>query len=394
MADKLILHVGTPKTGTSNIQDYLFTHAKELAETGLLYPGHQFDSHFRAAVDLMSLKWGGIELECGGAWDALAREVNAWKGTAIISHEILARATPEQAQRARDSFPDTEIHLVLSIRDLVRQLPAEYQENIKHRRSMTYATFLERLRDPARDTNLGKWFWGVQDLPDILDRWAVDIPDEHVHLVTVPLGGHGSLTDRYARAFGLDAAAVAAHTPRSNASLGAAETALVRAINLRVVDDDRLSIPHYRELVRELLAHQTLSQREGVARIYLPEDMQHWAAELSEKWKQTLAARKYDVLGDLDDLTPKDLVLHGDGFADPDAPDAGAVAEASLDAIVALLIELGRARERWGILRQRSEGEVPSGSLVERFKRAVIRRENSNRFVRACMRMFRSTRGH
>jgi hypothetical protein len=394
MADKLILHVGTPKTGTSNIQDYLFTHAKEVAEIGLLYPGHQFDSHFRAAVDLMSLKWGGIELECGGAWDALAREVNAWKGTAIISHEILARATPEQAQRARDSFPDTELHLVLSIRDLVRQLPAEYQENIKHRRSMTYATFLERLRDPARDTNLGRWFWGVQDLPDILGRWAVGIPDEHVHLVTVPLGGRGSLTERYAQVFGLDAAAVAAHTTRSNASLGAAETALLRAINLRVVNDDRLSIPHYRELVRELLAHQTLSRREGATRIHLPAEVQAWAEGLSQEWKQVLAARGYDVLGDLDDLTPQDLVLRGDGFADPDDPDPAAVADASLDAIVALLVELGRARERWGILRQRSEGEATPGSMVERFKRAVIRRENSNRFVRASMRMFRSARGH
>ena len=41
-----------------------------------------------------------------------------------------------------------EIHVVLSARDLVRQIPAEWQENVKHRRTKTYADFLADLRDP------------------------------------------------------------------------------------------------------------------------------------------------------------------------------------------------------------------------------------------------------
>ena len=38
---------------------------------------------------------------------------------------------------------------MFSARDLVRQIPAEWQENIKHRRTKEYATFLENLRRPA-----------------------------------------------------------------------------------------------------------------------------------------------------------------------------------------------------------------------------------------------------
>ena len=68
--------------------------------------------------------------------------------------------------------PDTEIHLVYSARDLVRQIPAEWQENVKHRRTKTYGRFLENLRDPDRTAEVAQWFWGVQEVPDVLDRWA------------------------------------------------------------------------------------------------------------------------------------------------------------------------------------------------------------------------------
>ena len=57
-------------------------------------------------------------------------------GTAIISHEILATASRAQVGRALESLghgDGTEVHLVLSVRDLVRQIPAEWQENVKHR---------------------------------------------------------------------------------------------------------------------------------------------------------------------------------------------------------------------------------------------------------------------
>ena len=56
--------------------------------------------------------------------------------------EILARATKQQVRRALDSFGDAEVHVVLSARDLVRQLPAEWQENVKHRRTVGFRDFL------------------------------------------------------------------------------------------------------------------------------------------------------------------------------------------------------------------------------------------------------------
>ena len=97
MTKRVILHVGTPKTGTSYLQDVLFKNKRLLGEHGILYPADRFDAHFLAALDLMRLPWGGLEREAVGAWDRLAAEVRDWGGdTAIISHEILAGASRSQ----------------------------------------------------------------------------------------------------------------------------------------------------------------------------------------------------------------------------------------------------------------------------------------------------------
>ena len=260
--NRVLVHVGAPKTGTSFVQDVLWLNRESLAEQGVLYPADRFDEHFLAALDLMQLQWGGLEQQAVGAWDRLAGHVREWRGTAIVSHEILATASRQQVRRALDSFGDAEVHVVLSARDLVRQIPAEWQENLKHRRTLGYRAFLDTITDGRRSSELASWFWGVQEVPDILDRWGGSLPPERVHLVTVPKPGAdpGLLWQRFASVFGLDAAALAPDTTRANPSLGVPETALLRRVNRRVnqgvlVGDD------YRLFVRELLAHQTLSRR-------------------------------------------------------------------------------------------------------------------------------------
>ena len=340
MSTKVLLHVGCPKTGTSYLQDVLFRNQAVLREHGILYPADRFDAHFLAALDLMTLPWGGLETEAVGAWDRLAEQVRDWDGTAVISHEIFARATRAQVERALASLGDAEVHLVLSVRDLVRQVPAEWQENVKHRSHITYARFLRTIRDPDRDSKIGSWFWAVQELPDILDRWASSVRPERVHLVTVPPPGadRGELWRRFSRTFGLDGLPLDLTAERENPSLGVPETALLRTINQRVTSV--LAPPDYRPLVREVLAHQTLSRGVASARLGLAPDDHVWAQQLSRSWVEVLGERGYDVAGDLEDL----LGPPPAAFADPDAATADELLPPALDAIGALLVEAARLR--------------------------------------------------
>ncbi|WP_210439407.1 hypothetical protein [Nocardioides xinjiangensis] len=340
MSRRVLLHVGCPKTGTSYLQDVLFRNQATLREHDILYPAERFDAHFLAALDLMTLPWGGIETEAVGAWDHLAEQVREWPGTSIVSHEIFARATPTQVERALASLGDAEVHLVLSARDLVRQVPAEWQENVKHRSHITYAAFLRTIRDPGRDSRIGSWFWAVQEVPDILERWGASLPPEQVHLVTLPPPGsdRGELWRRFSRTFGLDGLPLDLTAERENPSLGVPETSLLRTINERVTSI--IAPPDYRPLVRETLAHQTLSRSVASARLGLSPDDHAWARELSRSWIDALAGRGYDVVGSLDDLLGPDPGT----FTDPDSVPADELLPPALDAISALLVEGARLR--------------------------------------------------
>ena len=88
---------------------------------------------------------------------------------------------------------------------------------------------------------------------------------------------------------------------RANPSLGVAESAFVRRLNERV-NNGVLANEHYRELVRELLAHRTLTQRTESPRLMLPPDVHPWARDLTRSWVEEVKGRGYDVIGDLEDL--------------------------------------------------------------------------------------------
>ena len=325
MVRRVLLHVGTPKTATTYLQDVLFRNREELARHDVHYPCDTFDAQFRAALDLLRREWGGLEHQVVGEWDALAARARAVEqGTVIISNEILAGATREQARRAVADLGG-DVELVITARDLMRQVPAEWQETVKHFSTETYDEFLAAIR--SREGRTADLFWGVQDLPDIVDRWGVPT----VHLVTIPKNKQ-DLWPRLEQAFGLHGIALDRDSDRANAGLGTPEASLLRDLNERT---DVLTKDEYRWLVMELLAHRTLARRTS-PKIGVPLDAVPWIQELSRDWVARLATRT-DVIGDLDDLlgTPAPYT----------EPTAQQKLDAAQDAIVALLEECARLGE-------------------------------------------------
>jgi len=338
VAKRVIFHVGTPKTGTSYVQDVLLANQDELAKQGVLYPADRHDAHFLAALDLMQLPWGGLEDQATGRWDHLAGEVRAWEGTAIISHEIFGTASRAHVRRALDSLGNAEVHIVVSARDLARQLPAEWQENIKHRRTLTYNDFLDQICDEHRAGKVAQWFWGVQEIPEILDRWAGSITPDHVHLITVPPAGgpRDALWHRFADTFGVSRE-LRPHVERTNLSLGVPEVAMLRRLNELL--NDALPNHYFRELVREGLVHRFLAQTPANTKLALPPDIHEWATSLSRSWVAELAQRGYQVVGALDELIPGPV---DSSYSDPDRPDESEVSDAALRSLAQIITETAR----------------------------------------------------
>lgn len=333
MTRRATFHVGTPKSGTSYLQDRLALNRDAVREAGLDYVSTRSGDHFEAALDLMGVAWGGAEKDAVGEWDALVARAVGGGTDVLVSHEILAMADAAAAERAVASFPGTEAHVVLTLRDLGRQVPAEWQENVKHRARRSYASFLTRIQrqydDPASDR-----FWRVQHVPHVLDTWSQVVPPERIHVVTVPPPGapRDLLWRRYTTAIGLAEDAAPTDSRTANASLGSAETALLRRLNAELPPTGLAREP-YVQWVREGVVREVLGRTKRSAPISVPPALRGWVDDLARAWDADLRGRGLVVHGDLDDLRPRWETATDDPWPDPDEPDLEAALAAAVDAL-------------------------------------------------------------
>jgi hypothetical protein len=339
---RVYLHVGTPKSGTSYLQDKLALNRDALERQGLDYVRTRKGDHFEAALDLIGEKWAGEEKNVAGQWDALVADARKSRHNVLISHEILAAAGPESVARAMASFPDHEVHVVLTARDLGRQIPAEWQERVKHRGGRDYAAFLKALQRNYTRTDWTVWFWRVQHLPRIIGTWGATLPPERIHLVTVPPadGPSNALWQRFASVLGLSLRASYAESETTNASLGAAEVTMLRRLNGALKDQ---GVPRtiYVNWVRESIVKEVLAQRPGKMLASVPPRRRAGVEEITASWLEDIRRSGVDVVGDLADLEsvwPDDQ----EHWSDPDQADPAVVADAAIEALAHVLARVGR----------------------------------------------------
>jgi hypothetical protein len=211
--------------------------------------------------------------------------------------------------------------------------------------------------------------------------------------VPPPGGAPELLWKRFSQAFGLDGIDLDLEGERHNPSLGVPETTLLRRVNRRA--NAELAPADYRPLVRELLAHQTLSRRTRSPRLALPPDLHPWVQQLSADWIAELQRRGYDVVGDLGDLVGAPPVTE---YADPDRPRERQVASAGVDAITALLLDNARLRHE----EERLQAELADvrGALERayatpsyRVRRGLVVRLERSGLGRGLLGVYRRARG-
>lgn len=297
------IHVGAPKTGTTLLQDVLFGNREVLREHGVLVPGRHRQSHFHATVDLLDMSWGGVLDTARGTFDELVAEIQEWPGSVVVSNENLSLADPERIARIRAALPDHDLRVVYSARDLVRQIPAAWQEKVKHSYTGDYATFVQNLRANHGEED-SRRFWYRQTWPDVLQRWSEGLGGPAT-LVTVPASGQDAtmLLDRFCTALRIDAAWLPERGARSNPGLGPLETTLLRVIQTELEERDVKGSVR-RTALRGALLGRWWASRPSSGRVALPVDLRDWAVDLSRDWVGRLEESGVPVVGDLADLVP------------------------------------------------------------------------------------------
>jgi hypothetical protein len=336
---KVILHVGEPKTGTTFVQQVLWRNRAQLAAQGVVLPGHHPQDHFRAAQDVRGIARVDNDpaADWAGDWDILARQAQQAPRVAVISHELLCAAEPEQADRAVQSLHPAEVHLVLSVRDVATLLPAEWQETVKHRNERGWEDWLQHVIDRESDAlDRRKWmYWKVHSTMEILAMWSRRLPPEQVHVIMMPPHGSpsGLLWERFAGLLEIDPGSVDITRARPNSSLGMAETEFLRRLNKALPDE----IPNwfYMRNIKEPIAHGTLAARPRGPRLVLPPDRGNWVRAQADALIKDLTESGYDLIGDVSELLPP--VITDPALSPGDQP-AELMLDAAVDAAAALVV--------------------------------------------------------
>ncbi len=235
MAERVVLHVGTMKSGTTYLQSVLTSGALE--EVGGFYPGEKFGVQTRAVRRLLR----PVEQRRPEAWEKLAAEARERPGVAVFSQEFLSFARRARVQQIVESFGGIPVEVVLTVRDQRSAIAAQWQSFTRNRGTDDLATYVRRLRSPGRRrrrSKAAKSFRRAQDVPGILQRWTDHEGITSVTVVVVPPPGSepAELWRRFCDAAGLEAHDPPAAAVPANESLGYASCDALRRINAHLGD--------------------------------------------------------------------------------------------------------------------------------------------------------------
>ncbi|WP_309647738.1 DUF6752 domain-containing protein [Nocardioides sp.] len=370
MTQRLYLHVGAPKSGTTYLQQVLEANRARLASDGVLVVGERHLDRIHAAMVVREdPRLDHLPERARTSWRRLVEQVTAWRGeSAVLSYELFAGASAEQVAAALADLAGIEVHVVITARDLGSAVPSAWQERLK----FALTTPLERWKPrPESAGARAEWGWRTMDPAGVAARWGAGLPPERVHVVTVPRSAADDheLWRRFAAACRIDAPGLQLDVERANASLGLVAAELLRRVNEKV----REPITGNREQarwLRDTLAHGVLVDldREPIGLT----DRQF--ADASSRSTEAVAALReagYTVHGDLDDI----VATRREARTPGQATDTELLAVA-VEAIVRLL-ELVRERTLAGGAAVSPEAE--EGSRLAVLGKGVVRRVTAPR---------------
>lgn len=329
MTRQLFLHVGASKTGTSSLQTGVTDSLEALAAVGVGVPLARRGAKVSRLLE--PLGWNGItgftEPIDAPALDAGAQRVARTRGDRLLlSVEDLAEVREEHVAALVERLEDQhglECHVVVTARDWSRQLPSEYQQQLKRRMTLDYETYLARVRDGEGEE--AQQFRARQDVADVCARWAGRLAPDRVTVVPIDTRERSGIFDAFASLVGYPAGTVAEPARVVNQSFGLVESEVLRRFNLSLGDRMSDVRREYNPGVRRVLARGVLS-RAGQVRITLPPAHLPWVQEAGRDQVRRIEELGARVHGDLDLL-----VADGSGAGELPPVTDEEIAQAAID---------------------------------------------------------------
>lgn len=229
----VLLHVGPHKTGTTSIQGALMLARPAMAELGVIYPGRGRQSQMAALALTGANGLTGDRLADQADWDKLVVEVrkNADKRV-IVSSEFFDEADDEMARQAVTEFGADRVHVVVTLRPLAKIIPSAWQQYVRNGLRRPYDQWLDGilLRPPYDRPSPSFWRRHRHDV--LIERWVSILGPERVVVVVLDESDQNSLMRTFERFLALPEGLLVPETGWDNRSLTAAETELIRSMNV------------------------------------------------------------------------------------------------------------------------------------------------------------------
>lgn len=336
MADRVVLHIGTMKSGTSFLQSALMANRKPLRKAGYRFLGKTFGKQTRAVRDVLGKDGRKSGL---AAWTELAEEAREFEGEAgIVSMEFLSFARRGQVAAFLQPLAGLEVEVLITVRDQFRAIPAQWQTHTRNFGTDDWPTYVGRIRSDNpedRRSRAVETFTRAQDVATMVERWSPQVSQMVVVTVPDPAAPREELWERFCAAVGIPTQRTSLEGLHSNPSLGYASCDLLRRMNAHLGD---VPPKEYRKGVRPLTREILVPLRTDESRPQLDRESAAFARSLNERIRSTIQSRSLPMIGSLEELpVPDDLSAYPEKIPRVPEPEVRRAAEAAWQHLASLL---------------------------------------------------------
>lgn len=342
-AGTVLVHIGPHKTGTTSVQSAMHIARPGLHARGVHYAGPDRHPVVAAQAAIEEPGPGGQRSYPIARWHALLAEIARHRTELVVlSSEWFADAEPAAIRRIVHELGGDRVHVVVTVRPLVRLLSSQWQQHVAAGSTIGYGPWLESVFGET-ETPIARAFWHRHRHDQLVDRWRTVVGADRVTVVVVDEVDRRAILAAFEALTGLEDGSLVAEADRANRSLTAPEAELLLATNARLAAE--IPGPNLRLNLGLYGVAAALRLREpgrDEPRIETPA----WAVERALAVGREIVAgierSGVRVIGGLGSLvsppgagtaSPSDTATPAEGPADVDWP--GIVAAAALGALLA-----------------------------------------------------------
>jgi hypothetical protein len=235
----ILLHIGPHKTGTTSVQSAFHGARSTLRRRGIHYAGADRHPVMAAQAAIEEPGPGQPRQYRIARWKALLSEIERHRSDLVVlSSEWFADAEPAAIRRIVDELGRDRVHVVLTLRPLVRLLPSQWQQYVAAGSTIGYEPWLESIFGPPEGVATPS-FWHRHRHDQLVARWAAEVGPDRVTVVVVDEIDRRGILAAFEALTGLAVGSLVAEADRANRSLTAPEAELLLAVNARLAAEIR-----------------------------------------------------------------------------------------------------------------------------------------------------------